>query len=195
MKRSIIYVLVLALFLMGLAVYEGQYSHDASAASDNVTYRFPYFHTAAANVIYCVASNYSSASAAMSFIPRTSGGGAYTTGNFPVISAGNLAAQTTDIITVSGNSLTTLVGNTTATIAGPDSTSKGAFYSIDLAFVANNQGVTGDTLTCANILLACFQGTSTPKRNLVGYYCMQTSAAGVPTQVINNTQIPAIITY
>lgn len=180
MKRSIIYVLVLALFLMGLVAYEGQYSQDATAASDNVTYRFPYFHTAGANVIYCVASNYTGTSAGVTLTPRSSGG-SYSASSFSLVSLGNLPGNTTDMFTFNGSSATSLVGGANATISGPDTSAKGAFYSADLSF--GNTTAAAGTLDCSNILLACFQGTSTPKRNLVGYFCMMNTTATFGTGV------------
>ncbi|MBF0565320.1 MAG: hypothetical protein HQK89_08760, partial [Nitrospirae bacterium] len=142
---------------------------------DNVTYRFPYFHTAATNVIYCVASNSSSQSASVTFTPRTSGL-AFSTSSFPAINLGILGGNMTDMYTFNQNSASSFVGGVNASIVGPDTSTKGSFYGVDISFgsAATNNG----TLDCSNIVMTCFQGTTNPKRNVHGYQCFSANGIG-----------------
>ncbi|MBF0564132.1 MAG: hypothetical protein HQK89_02705 [Nitrospirae bacterium] len=55
MKRSITFLLVLAVFLTGLLVYGAMNSQDAAADSDIVLYRFPGLSTTSIEVLSCTA--------------------------------------------------------------------------------------------------------------------------------------------
>ncbi|MBF0566006.1 MAG: hypothetical protein HQK89_12260 [Nitrospirae bacterium] len=146
-----------------------------TTVSYSVTYRFPYFHTAAANVIYCVASNVTSQDATVSFQPKA--GGVYISSWFTSINLGTLKANAIDMFTFNGNTATSFAGGVQKTISGPDTSTKGVFYGAYLSFTATTAT---SPLNCNNITVTCFQGTTTPKRNLVGYLCIDTSGGFFP---------------
>ncbi|MBF0521295.1 MAG: hypothetical protein HQK92_16415, partial [Nitrospirae bacterium] len=47
-------------------------------------------------------------------------------------------------------------------------------------YIDVDSGYTTVPLTCQTLTMACFQGTTTPRRNLVGYMCMDTINSAYP---------------
>jgi len=166
--------MVLAMFLMALVAYEGQYSNNAFA-TDNVTYRFPYLNTAPASAagggtIYCVASNFTSTAATVTFTSRTSSG----SGTLGTVATDGLAANTTQMYIFATNTIGKSGNTTPATVPGITADAGVTSYGGDLSFgsTSANSAAAGTALNCNTLLVGCFQGGSTPKRNLVGYGCM-----------------------
>lgn len=183
MKRSIVYLMLLLVALFGVSMWSGNVS--TVTAADTVTYTLPYLHTASANVVYCVISNNTSDNATV---------GVYLTayGNkLSAISGDKINTSTTANKTIQAfqTSMMTFGGTTNSgtdiylTISDGTNTSNNVIGSVSgvsgsygaylvllktTTVVADNNVA---SLSCENAPMACFQGTSTPKRNLVGYQC------------------------
>ncbi|MBF0466609.1 MAG: hypothetical protein HQK88_08635 [Nitrospirae bacterium] len=123
-------------------------------------YYLPYFHTNAGNVIYCVASNTTNGTVTPT-ITVTAASNASPTSNTYTLS--DIAAKTSQMITFSGTSV--LEGTSVTSILGAfsGSVTDTISYGGTLAFIGS-----GD---CSTIIMSCFQGNTTPKRNVTGYNC------------------------
>ncbi|QWR77430.1 hypothetical protein [Candidatus Magnetomonas plexicatena] len=139
------------------------------SAKSKVIYSLPYFHTEPSAVTYCILSNQSSDNtSAVTFAVKanSASNAAGTVNTFP---SAPLYAKMTQMLTFSGYSVT--CGNSaidlTSELSG--ATSYGGVLSIYS---------TGTALNCTNITISCFQGTTTPRRNLAGYLCQDNSTAG-----------------
>ncbi|MBF0337027.1 MAG: hypothetical protein HQL05_04275 [Nitrospirae bacterium] len=197
MKRSIVYLMLLLVALFGVSMWSGNVS--TVTAADTVTYTLPYLHTAAANVVYCVVSNNTSDNATVGVyltayankLTAISGDkiNTSTTANKTIqafqtsmLTFGGSTNSGTDIyLTISDG--TNSSNNVIGSISGV-SGSYGAYLVITKATANTTDGASG-SLNCENTPMACFQGTSTPKRNLVGYSCQQsnTGAKGGTTAI------------
>lgn len=135
-----------------------------------ITYNIPYFHTNPASVGYCIISNSVTdnttdltVSFAVSAVGRSLGtkpSGTVHTFTRP------LSAQTALQYTLLGASIT----DSTSTF---DLTSDiyGTAASTDINYSGRFTFTTTGTATCKDVLISCFQGTTTPKRNMIGYSC------------------------
>ena len=166
MKKITVYVLTALLITVSLSLI-------IEDNADSATYYMPYIHTHTNNVVYCVVSNVSTSSVTGSFTTMTleSGSASQTAGT-----SFSIDAKATQLITFSGNTMTT--GSSTITLSDLTSGSSTG-YSGKLAFTgATSSGdsefggaITSSTVTCSDVPMSCFQGTTSPKRNLVGHTC------------------------
>ncbi|MBF0466188.1 MAG: trypsin-like peptidase domain-containing protein [Nitrospirae bacterium] len=162
----------------GLSTYLGATSTTTTAAgtntttttstiggSKNVSYTLPYLHTNPSGVVYCMASNMTSSSQTGFVMVRANSVGtaftpSYESTTFP------LSGKTTEMLTFSGQALT--AGTTSISLlakTGGTATST-VMYSAKLTFSSNDS-----TSSCKSMGLACFQGTTSPKRNVLGVLC------------------------
>ncbi|MBF0458586.1 MAG: hypothetical protein HQK99_11925 [Nitrospirae bacterium] len=192
MKRGLIHLLVMAVILIGFAVFgvNSGLRHTA-VASDTVTYWLPYLTTDTTAPIYCMLSNMGSQLASGS-----SNDDNITSVTFTVMSnaAGNSSRSPISFtlgrtgIPYGKSVLLSFNGQTvysSGTLSGDLSNDTGtgtlAYYGgrLDI-FGTNTAGITlptnftataRPTFNCSTIGLMCYQGTTSPKRNLVGYSC------------------------
>ncbi|QWR76450.1 hypothetical protein E2O03_002535 [Candidatus Magnetomonas plexicatena] len=148
----------------------------------NITYSLPFISPNTNGVIYCVISNFSLDNA--------------TTDGFAVMSLqGSVASQkyyyfpsnlsikrkkSTFLMFYANNAVIgdnlTIYDNSTH-IDYSSEINGGYLYGVKLKFTSTGgTGISG--ITCKNILMACFQGNTNPRRNLVGYTCEDNSTAG-----------------
>ncbi|MBF0536990.1 MAG: hypothetical protein HQL03_01920 [Nitrospirae bacterium] len=175
-----------------------------------VAFVIPYLHTAAVNPVYCVISNPVSISTPYAgylsvFVVANSVGnvgklqGAGVTGTGAVTISGNPSASdllkdVTNTNKVIGPFQTRMISfeqkalkidgvtpANTVTISPDLGTSYSGIIVVDTQTDASGTLIAGSTATCQDIGMACFQGTSSPKRNVIGYYCIdsQAGAAGI----------------
>jgi hypothetical protein len=169
MKRNttIATIVIMTVLVITLAIVITGKTTEAS----NVYYYLPYFHTSANNVTYCVASNMSSESLTVSFTV-----GSNPTGN-PTGAANafstQLGSKTTRMFTF--NEKTVTAGTDSVSVSSD--TADASAYAGTLTF-STTATATGTKATCKSLLMACFQGTTTPKRNLIGYVCEDDSTEG-----------------
>ncbi|MBF0536463.1 MAG: hypothetical protein HQK88_16995 [Nitrospirae bacterium] len=166
MKKIIVYTLTTLLIMMTVSLM-------IETKADSATYYMPYLHTSTSNVVYCVVTNVSSSPVNGSFTTMSveNGTATQTTGT-----SFSVDAKTTQLMTFSGSTLTT--GTSTITISDV-SASTISGYSGKLAFIGTSSpgdtefggGVTASTVSCTDVPMSCFQGTTSPKRNLVGHNC------------------------
>ncbi|MEO5357940.1 MAG: hypothetical protein H7844_11665 [Nitrospirae bacterium YQR-1] len=201
MKRSLVYVLLLALVLTGVGIY-GAGKVDAASY---VRYFLPYLHTNTNNVVYCVVSNnggmFDNVTTATFRVAANSAGTATsTTGETPsqnpAATYRNFDYKKTSQISFTGQAI--YVGTSTTApwdLSNVTDTSGG--YSGELTFVSTLVGSTGTTtgdkvaslLNCKKLGMACFQGTTSPKRNLVGYTCEAGTYDGTTFRVYKSISI------
>ncbi|MBF0459170.1 MAG: hypothetical protein HQK99_14865 [Nitrospirae bacterium] len=198
MKKSIVYLMIAAAVLTGLFVWGGNQSGVYARMGDNVTYTFPYLTTASDKPTYCVVSNMTQDNATVHFYviadnAMTTSSQAQTTdlaqtsAIVPAFQTRQITIDTLglwiDSVNTSGSILNSQWGSLSGKVNA--NTSYGAsirFSQMGAAsyqddITAANVGTTkyGNATsldwTCGNLPMACFQGTTNPKRNLVGYMC------------------------
>ncbi|MEO5355979.1 MAG: hypothetical protein H7844_01620 [Nitrospirae bacterium YQR-1] len=192
MKKRMVYILLLALILTAFAVRVGI---NTVSAQDNATYSLPFLGVHTNNVVYCFASNMSTdnVSVGVSVMSTTSSDPSQ---DMAMLGGMIIYAKQTSMITFTGATAT--LGSAVADLSQQTGTSSGTIYGANVSFIGQYTGVTTTVLTagpntvfgpqttttmsyqgkptvpvnCLTIGFACYQGTTTPKRNLVGYTCM-----------------------
>ncbi|MEO5357185.1 MAG: hypothetical protein H7844_07800 [Nitrospirae bacterium YQR-1] len=142
---------------------------STTTALSTVKYYIPYLHTNTNNVVYCIASN-SSSDNSTGYFKVTSNDNGTLTGKFNSFST-VFTAGTTNMLTFSGQTVYTGSGSDKIDLSSDTGTS--AAYGGTLKFDS-----TGTSLNCKNLTMGCFQGTTTPKRNLAGFICEDNSTVG-----------------
>ncbi|MBF0466597.1 MAG: hypothetical protein HQK94_16105 [Nitrospirae bacterium] len=148
----------------------------------NVTYNIPYVVPDTNGVIYCVVSNFSLDNATTDGLAVMSFQGGVASQNYYYFPS-NLSIKrkrTTFLMFYSNNAVIgdnlTIYDNSTH-VDYSSEVSGNYLYGVKLKFTSTGGiGISG--INCKNILMACFQGDTTPKRNLAGYTCEDNSAAG-----------------
>ena len=141
--------------------------------ASTVYYYLPYLHSNADKVTYCVVSNMSSELLNTTFtVGANSTGTATGTAN----SLSTLAIKTTQFLALSEQTVT--FGSASVTLSTDVADKTSTSYAGTLTFTSAATGTTGTKATCLSVLMACFQGNSNPKRNLVGYACKDDSTEG-----------------
>ncbi|MBF0465696.1 MAG: hypothetical protein HQK88_13030 [Nitrospirae bacterium] len=141
-------------------------------SADTVSYHLPYLHTNTSAVTYCVANNSSSNTLTVSFTATATANGASTNGatnSYGYVISGH----TTRMFTFSGQ-VVYQNGPTDERVDLVVDTDPSASYGGVLSF--SSTGTSG-TLNCKNVMMSCFQGTTNPKRNLVGIICDDNTTA------------------
>ncbi|MBF0518469.1 MAG: hypothetical protein HQK92_01950 [Nitrospirae bacterium] len=145
-----------------------------SEAASTIYYYMPYMQSNAAGVTYCIVSNMSSETLNTTFTVGSNTTGV-TTGTANSLST--IATNTTKQMTFYQQAVT--FGSTTATIASDVPDANSTSYAGTLTFTATSEfGTTGTKATCLSVVMACFQGTTNPKRNLIGYACKDNGTDG-----------------
>lgn len=167
----------------------------------NVVYSFPYLHTADSAVVYCVVSNFATDNATgdsftvmsnQQQIPTQTpynlptaftikrGRTARLTFNNQQVTIDNMSLLTinnykylSDNSTTGDN--TTSDNTTTLSIAGD--TCVNCSYGAKISWTSASATMTSG-IDCRSLVMACFQGTTLPKRNLAGYLCSDDSVSG-----------------
>ncbi|QWR77431.1 hypothetical protein [Candidatus Magnetomonas plexicatena] len=144
-----------------------------SEAASTVYYYLPYMHTNASGVTYCIVSNLSSETLNTTFTVGSNTTGV-TTGTANNLST--IAANTTKQMTFYQQTVS--FGSTTVTIAS-DAADTSTSYAGTLTFTSTAEfATTGTKASCLSVVMACFQGTTTPRRNLIGYACKDNGTDG-----------------
>ncbi|MBF0465694.1 MAG: hypothetical protein HQK88_13020 [Nitrospirae bacterium] len=143
-----------------------------------VTYYLPYLHTNPAGVVYCVVSNFGIGADNITHVNFNIMGnerGSVDRSTAQLTVLNYFTSKKTVMLAFSGQGI--YVGTTTdnqyvnmSSILGT-SEMYGAKLSFVSTIVAGTNAVRDSHLNCKNLVMSCFQGTSNPKRNLVGYSC------------------------
>ncbi|MBF0458216.1 MAG: hypothetical protein HQK99_10015 [Nitrospirae bacterium] len=166
MKKSLILILAVCMLIAmsGPAIVEG---------STNVYYYMPYLTTVSGAEVYCMASNFSTddvTSTTFAVMASAVSQAPQTARTFPTIN--NIAKGRTQQISFIGQTVT--VDGTTQVVDLSSDTGTNSSYGGTLHF--SSTGSTG--INCKTLLMTCFQGNTSPKRNLVGYICEDDSTSG-----------------
>ncbi|QWR78248.1 hypothetical protein [Candidatus Magnetomonas plexicatena] len=174
MRNIVCLILVLVSLLLVGSVSEV----SAGTSGTYVTYYLPYLHTNTSGVIYCVVSNFGIGADNITHVNFNIMGnesGTTTRATAQLTTLGYFASRKTVMLTFSGQAI--YIGTSTdnqytgmSSILGV-SESYGAKLSFVSTILAGTNALRNSHLNCKNIVMACFQGTSNPKRNLVGYSC------------------------
>ncbi|MEO5355956.1 MAG: hypothetical protein H7844_01505 [Nitrospirae bacterium YQR-1] len=201
MKKIFLSVFICFCLLAAISVY----SSSELYAGSYVRFYLPYLHTNSNNITYCIAANSGSAFdniTALEFKVTASGSGSstslgsplYTTANNLRTNITNFTSKRSTLVTFSGQGV--YVGTSTDAlwdISGVTDTTLGQ-YATALTFVSTLAGSTGEStgdkiasnLDCKKFGLTCFQGTTSPKRNVVGYTCEAGTYDGTTYRVYRN---------
>ncbi|MBF0486603.1 MAG: hypothetical protein HQK98_00445 [Nitrospirae bacterium] len=185
MRKSIVYLMIAAVVLTGLFMWGGNQSRVYATMGDNVTYTFPYLTTSSDKPVYCVVSNMTQDNASLHFYVLADSAVLTTSAtqiqDVAQNSAMVYAFQTRMIsfetmnLNIDGTSFGSLSGkvNASSNYGGSIRLTQqaAATYDGDGAMVVKYGNATALDWTCGNLPMACFQGTTNPKRNLVGYTC------------------------
>ncbi|MEO5359786.1 MAG: hypothetical protein H7843_04990 [Nitrospirota bacterium] len=126
-------------------------------------YYMPFFTTDTANPTYCWIANKSTGSATASIQIMTNNSSTAPT-QIPLTTTLSLPAKRSKMVTFYS---TTIIADSTILDISSEVGSSGVpvVYSADITFSSTG------TLNCTMLGMSCFQGTTTPRRNLVGYTC------------------------
>ncbi|MBF0518443.1 MAG: hypothetical protein HQK92_01820 [Nitrospirae bacterium] len=194
MKKRLVLVFLLALVLTVFVIKVGTYT---ATAADNVTYTLPFIGVSTNNVVYCWASNMSNDNVTVwvSTMANTLTSAPPDQVNYQ-LGGMIIYAKQSNMITFTG--ATTTLGSAVADLSQQVGTNPATLFGAALTFIGSYNGVTTTIITagpntvfgpqvtttmstnglptvplsCLNMGLACYQGTTSPKRNLVGYSCM-----------------------
>ncbi|MBF0568202.1 MAG: hypothetical protein HQK95_04980 [Nitrospirae bacterium] len=209
MRKSIVYLMIAAVVLTGLFMWGGNQGRVYAVMGDNVTYTFPYLTTSTDKPVYCVVSNMTQDNASLHFYVLADSAAMTTSASQIQDVAQNSAIvyafQTRMVsfeglsINVDGTSFGSLSGKVNANNNYSGSlrlTQQAAGYNDGAGAATVKYGNATDLdWTCGNIPMACFQGTTTPKRNLIGYVCSDemmrrvTAANGLTTGYERGNQL------
>ncbi|MBF0519819.1 MAG: hypothetical protein HQK92_08860 [Nitrospirae bacterium] len=136
--------------------------------SKTITYFLPYLHTNTNNVVYCVVSNNSTSKDALGVLTVLSNSGTNKPSQTNELTGFPITAKQTSMIIFSGTTVTS--GTTTVDITtNTDNTGNNSsliYYSAKIGY-----GTYDADATCDTIGMTCFQGTTSPKRNIRGFVC------------------------
>ncbi|MBF0338837.1 MAG: DUF1566 domain-containing protein [Nitrospirae bacterium] len=140
-----------------------------------VTYTLPYLHTNPVNVTYCVISNMTADTSTVGVELTATAAGNMSGPTNDLISTMTTAnkqinAYQTRMLTFNGKDIS-LDTNVIGSI--PEVAPKSSLYGSYGASIVITSESTVDPvgLSCGSVPMACFQGNTLPKRNLVGYLC------------------------
>ncbi|MEO5360315.1 MAG: hypothetical protein H7843_07680 [Nitrospirota bacterium] len=214
MKKSIVYLMIAAVVLTGLFMWGGNQGKVYATMGDNVTYTFPYLTSSSDKPVYCMLSNMTQDNATIHF---------YVLADTAVITTST--SQLSDVVgtsayvygyqtrMISFDTLSiNLDGTSIGSLSGKVNASSNYSGSVRLTQVAaaNYDGDGSNVVkwgnaqavawSCGNLPMACFQGTTSPKRNLVGYMCSDESmrrslASTVATGASSSNALNKIYTY
>ncbi|MEO5356232.1 MAG: hypothetical protein H7844_02915 [Nitrospirae bacterium YQR-1] len=175
MKKLFLVTALSIIFVVTLATISG--AVDATY----VSYYLPYLHSNTNNTVYCVVTNFGTHADNVTHVAFTVMGNSSgsTTRNNKVMFSNDVidkfAYRMTTQIAFSGQGIYfgTSTENKNTDLSSIISTSES--YGARLTFISTIKFGTNakrdSHLNCKNISMACFQGTTSPKRNLVGYSC------------------------
>ncbi|MBF0463910.1 MAG: hypothetical protein HQK88_01940 [Nitrospirae bacterium] len=195
MKKRLVFILLLALVLTAFALRVGVVAVNAM---DNVTYTLPFMGIHTNSVVYCWAANMSTDNVSVGVsVMSNSVSTAPPSQNIAMLGGMIIYSKQTNMITFTGATAT--LGSAVADLSQQVGTNSATIYGVNVTFIGSYQGVTTTLLTsgpntvfgpqvstnmttsqglptvpanCLTIGMACYQGTTSPKRNLVGYTCM-----------------------
>ncbi|MBF0457413.1 MAG: hypothetical protein HQK99_05920 [Nitrospirae bacterium] len=159
-------------------------STTSTVRNDNVTYTLPYLTTAADKPIYCLITNQTNDNATIHFTvnANSSGTANATYQNYNTLS--NYAiiyARQTRMLSFEGLNI-----NLDGLVMGSVSVimSSGSYGGRIGLWQMGTLGGSGssNSWSCVDLPMACFQGTTAPKRNLVGYMCSDQYSPQTPVQ-------------
>ncbi|MCG6552630.1 MAG: hypothetical protein L7F77_09905 [Candidatus Magnetominusculus sp. LBB02] len=149
----------------------------------NVSYNFPYLSTSAGTPTYCIVSNFATDNATadsftvMSSLAQTPSQSPYALPTTFTIKKGRTTMLTfsNQLVSITPDNASITDNSTFVSIAG--STIANSGYGAKLSWTSALASMTSG-IDCRTLLLACFQGTTSPKRNLIGYFCSDDSISG-----------------
>ncbi|MBF0464766.1 MAG: hypothetical protein HQK88_08990 [Nitrospirae bacterium] len=140
-------------------------------AAKTVKYQLPFLHSDTNNVVYCFLSNSISTEVNVGF-QVTSSAAAPTLGMTSFSST--VGGGITRMIRFNGQSVYLNIGTTDVSINLAQDVGTSNAYGGTLRVVST----TGEDVNCKSVGLSCFQGTTSPKRNIAGYLCVDDSTSG-----------------
>ncbi|MCG6553614.1 MAG: hypothetical protein L7F77_14920 [Candidatus Magnetominusculus sp. LBB02] len=175
MRKSFLYLL-LAVVALSVVFMSGGRSLQATQ-NDNVTYTMPYMNTTAGGdkSIYCIISNRTNDNASIHFnVSAVAAGSSLTSQLINLNTLSNYAivyARQTRMLSFEGMTINVDgIAMGSVAVAVPSASSYGGRVMLVQMGTLGGSG-TGASWSCTDLPMACFQGSTNPKRNLVGYIC------------------------
>ncbi|WP_420265124.1 hypothetical protein [Candidatus Magnetominusculus dajiuhuensis] len=196
MKRSLVYVLALAVMLTAIGLWGINSGSRPADAADTVTYWLPYLTTDSSAPVYCILSNMGTQSGGsgssiddnittMRFTVMSNAAGNPSGNSSPAFgTAARVPFGKSRLLTFSGQQITA-DGMQVIDLTNDTGTGTLSSYGGRLDLISANTGGASNlslpglhafatarsAFNCSTIGMSCFQGTTTPKRSLVGYTC------------------------
>lgn len=168
MRKALILILALcmsiAFNMTSAVVVEG---------TTNVYYYLPYLTTVSGAEVYCMLSNFSTddvTATTFTVMANATYQATQTARTFPSIN--NIGKGRTQLISFMEQSVYVDAGTQVVDLSSDTGTASA--YGGTLRF--SSTGSTG--INCKTLIMTCYQGNTTPKRNLVGYICEDDSTSG-----------------
>jgi hypothetical protein len=127
-----------------------------------IIYYMPFFTTDPATPTYCWTANKTTGTVTAS-IQIMTGSSATLPSQTALPKTISITSKQSKMITFAGTAIS--ADNTSIDILSEVGSGVGTAYSADITFTSSG------TLSCLRLAISCFQGTTSPKRNLVGYTC------------------------
>lgn len=151
----------------------------------NVTYSFPYLHTLGSAVVYCVVSNFSTDNATgngftvMSSAQQSVSQTLHELPSAFTINRGKTAQIifNNQQVAIKNDNLTVFNISDNNSLSIATDTCTNCPYGAKISWTSNLASMTSG-VDCLSLVMSCFQGTTLPKRNLVGYLCSDDSTTG-----------------
>ncbi|MEO5360314.1 MAG: hypothetical protein H7843_07675 [Nitrospirota bacterium] len=183
MKKSFLYLMLAVVALSAMFMWGGKGLH--AGINDNVTYTLPYLTTATDKPIYCIISNRTMDNASIHFSVTANSAlnvnstwqNYNTLSNYAIVYSHQTRMLSFEGLDVNLDGLT--MGSVAVVMAANQS--YGGRIKLVQSGVLGGSG-TYNTWSCADLPMACFQGTTNPKRNLVGYVCSDLYSPMTPKQ-------------
>lgn len=199
--------------LTALGIWGINTDTKTATAADTVSYWLPYLTTDTNAPVYCMVSNMGSVGAvsgsddnvtSINFTVMANSTGntdRYASNAASALSYQRIPIRRTRLLSFSGQTVvldgTQIIDLTTSTNGGTNNTGTGsvAGFGGRLDFISSTAiGLSGSnanrsTFNCTTMNMACYQGTTSPKRNVVGYQCSDSGA------VNTSGMIPGLYPY
>ncbi|MBF0568203.1 MAG: hypothetical protein HQK95_04985 [Nitrospirae bacterium] len=183
MKKSFLYLVLAVMVLSAMFMLGGRSIH--ANQNDNVTYTLPYLTSATDKNIYCVISNRTQDNASVHFTINANSALSLnsqlqnfnTLSNYAVVYAHQTRMLSFEGLTINLDGMA--MGSVSVAVAANQS------YGGRISLV--QMGILGgsgpfNSWSCMDLPMACFQGTTNPKRNLTGYLCSDPYSPQTPIQ-------------
>lgn len=184
MKKSFLYLVLVVMVLSAMFMWGGK--GIFADQNDNVTYTLPYLTVASDKPIYCLITNQTNDNASIHFTVNANSGGTAnsqyqnynTLSNYAIVYARQTRMLSFEGLTINVDGMA--MGSVSVIMTGTSGSYGGRISLVQIGTLGGS-GSSG-SWSCPDLPMACFQGTTSPKRNLIGYICSDPYSPQTPVQ-------------